>query len=178
MIGRRGKWRFQDSASQCKFSGCVQLPLLIICALILLPHIAVQHNRPILPKTTRPSKMPFLNALLQRHQRISCSAQRSRHPQRKRDIFHLRASTRDVHQDICVVNVDPEKLMAKLTERYGTAFEVHVRIVQSVKGSYRLTKDLQMIHNVYSIRASGSFSQVRALRIFQHIPVLLLILGV
>ncbi|CAI9633522.1 unnamed protein product [Alternaria burnsii] len=85
--------------------------------------------------------MPFLNALLRRHQRISHSAQTSRHPQRKRDIFHLRASTRDVHQDICVVNVDPEKLMAKLTERYGTAFEVH------------------MIHNVYSIRASGSFSQ-------------------
>ena len=42
-------------------------------------------------------------------------------------MFHLPAFDRNVHQDICVVNVDPEKLMNKLKDRYGTNFEVHVR---------------------------------------------------
>ncbi|OAL55165.1 hypothetical protein IQ07DRAFT_638877 [Pyrenochaeta sp. DS3sAY3a] len=56
-------------------------------------------------------------------------------------MFHSHIFGRDVHQDICVVNVDPEKLMAKLKDRYGTEFQIH------------------MIHNVYSIRASGHFSQ-------------------
>ena len=78
--------------------------------------------------------MTLLDLLLRRHQRASCDTQRLRHSQRKRGIFCLRPSTRDVRQDISVVNVDPEELMEKLRERYGTEFKVHVRVLQSVKG--------------------------------------------
>jgi hypothetical protein len=37
-------------------------------------------------------------------------------------------------QDVCVVNINPEKLMDKLRTRFPSGFEVHVRTIPLASG--------------------------------------------
>lgn len=66
--------------------------------------------------------------LLERLKRIasSISKQHGRQQQRPNSTLQPAKSYRGQTQDVCVVDIDPKKLMAKLRQRYNSDFEVHV----------------------------------------------------
>jgi hypothetical protein len=72
--------------------------------------------------------------LLQRLKKIasSISEQHSRQQKRPNGTSQPVKSCRDKTQDVCVVGIDPKKLMEKLRQRYNSDFEVHVRILSAM----------------------------------------------
>ena len=75
--------------------------------------------------------------------------------------------TTTTSQDIHVGNINPTKLARMLQSEFGPGvYQVHVGAISSPAKVASTNKELQMMHNTYSIRAPRILSIVRHLLIF------------
>lgn len=72
------------------------------------------------------STMPFLATLFRKRRSGPKPTETNEVPQGTFSLLQPWSYSRKVEQKICVVNIDPEELITKLKNRYGSDFKIYV----------------------------------------------------